>query len=183
MISARFERTAVLVSTLVDENDIDHSFGDFSLREAIEFVNASLPDLSDAIRFDESIWGGTILLTQGQLNIEGGPATIEGPGADLMTIDASGNDPTPDTDNGDGSRVFQTGGEVEIIGVTLTGGDTPSLGGAISAGESDFGQSSDADSGVRSAVTRPALRAVAFTPASMSRSSTAQSPATQPATC
>ena len=131
-----YERTAVLVSTLVDENDIDHSFGDFSLREAIEFVNASLPDLSDAIRFDESIWGGTILLTQGQLNIDalGTRATIEGPGANLMTIDASGNDPTPDTDNGDGSRVFQTGGEVEIIGVTLTGGDTPFVGGAIWAG-------------------------------------------------
>ena len=33
--------------------------------------------------------------------------TIIGPGANLLTIDASGNDPTPGrTNNGDGSRVF-----------------------------------------------------------------------------
>ena len=36
--------------------------------------------------------------------------TIEGPGAELLTIDASGNDPTPDIDNGNGRRVFNIDG-------------------------------------------------------------------------
>ena len=46
-----------------------------------------------------------ILLTHGELVISG-TYQIDGPRADLLTIDAAGNDPTPMTNNGDGSRVF-----------------------------------------------------------------------------
>jgi len=56
-----------------------------------------------------------------------------------LTIDASGNDPTPDDDdNGDGSRVFniddrnsETNIAVTIGGLTLTGGDVHEYGGSI----------------------------------------------------
>ena len=55
-----------------------------------------------------------------------------------MTIDASGNDPTPATDNGDGKRVFNidngnniTNANVQIAGLTLTGGDVTGSGGGI----------------------------------------------------
>ena len=48
----------------------------------------------------------TILLTQGQLEIRS-TLTLNGPGANLLTIDASGSDPTPLVDNSDGSRVFR----------------------------------------------------------------------------
>ena len=56
----------------------------------------------------------TITLTQGELAITDS-LTINGPGANLLTIDASGNDPTPDVNNGDGSRVFNIddGNDVE----------------------------------------------------------------------
>ena len=62
--------------------------------------------------------------------------TIDGPGAGVLIIDASGNDPTPNTNNGDGSRIFRIvdpGGtvlpEVTISGLTLTGGDANNAGG------------------------------------------------------
>ena len=57
--------------------------------------------------------------------------TITGPGANRLTIDASGSDPTPDEKNGDGSRVFNITSGTAISGLTLTGGDATGLGGAI----------------------------------------------------
>ncbi len=76
-------------------------------------------------------------MTQGELAITDSLA-INGRGANLLTIDASGNDPTPDTNNGDGSRVFNIDDgsflnvlEVSISGLMLTGGD---LGGSLSGG-------------------------------------------------
>jgi hypothetical protein len=66
--------------------------------------------------------------------------TISGPGANLLTIKAF--DPTPATKNGDGSRVFTiddgsttTVRDVSISGLTLTGGDVATSGGAISSAE------------------------------------------------
>ena len=77
------------------------------------------------------------MLTQGELKITDS-LTINGPGANLLTIDASGNDPTPDVNNGDGSRVFNIDDgndanllDVSISGLTLTGGDVSGDGGAI----------------------------------------------------
>ncbi len=134
-----------VVDTLVDESDGDFSAGDLSLREAIERVNVD-PSLF-RIGFDPTLTGGgtsspaTIALTMGELQISGN-AVIVGPGADRLIIDASGNDPTPAANDGNGSRVFNiTDGngtadkEVLISGLTLTGGDVNSSGGGIANGE------------------------------------------------
>ena len=51
-----------------------------------------------------------------------------------LTIDASGNDPTPSEDNGDGTRIFNIDDAfVTLSGLTLTGGDVDGNGGAIRA--------------------------------------------------
>ena len=67
---------------------------------------------------------------------------INGPGASLLIVDASGSDPTPEQNNGDGSRVFNINdgisslrSEVTLVGLTLTGGDVSGGGGAISTSE------------------------------------------------
>jgi hypothetical protein len=130
----------LLVDTLEDESDGDYSRGDLSLREAIELANASRYEgIVDTIRFDPALTAAgrvTILLMHGEFKITDS-LTIEGPGADLLTIDASGNDPTPDEDRGDGSRVFlvddnaSTIADVSIRGLTLTGGDASSMVGPL----------------------------------------------------
>ena len=132
----------LLVDTLVDESDGDYSRGNLSLREAIELANAN--PVPDTIRFDPifaAIAGplpATILLTQGELVITDS-VEIVGLGAELLTIDASGNDPTPDSNNGDGSRIFKiddsdeaTALDVTLSDITLTGGD---LGGGPITGQ------------------------------------------------
>lgn len=128
--------TQIVVDTFADENDGDHSRGDLSLREAIGLANAD-PG-SDLIRFDPDLFAsgpGTIILTMGALVVSTS-LSIEGPGAELLSIDASGNDPTPDMNNGDGTRVFEVTNNVSISGLTLTGGDAAAGGGAIrNAGE------------------------------------------------
>ena len=64
---------------------------------------------------------------------------ILGPGAENAIIDASGNDPTPLFNNGDGSRVINISDgnaaliPVWIAGLTLTGGDVSGNGGAINS--------------------------------------------------
>ncbi|MGD9635508.1 MAG: choice-of-anchor Q domain-containing protein [Pirellulales bacterium] len=129
-----------MVDTLVDESDGDYSPGDLSFREAIELANAArFEGVVDTIHFDPALTANgpaAIVLTQGELKITDS-LTINGPGAGLLTIDASGNDPTPDENNNDGSRIFNidngiaTEINVMIVGLTLTGGDTSGNGGAI----------------------------------------------------
>ena len=118
-----------VVDTLVDENDGDHSPGDVSLREAILLAESSAG--IDRIMFDPGLAGGTILLTHGELAINDS-LQIVGLGRNLLTISARGNDPTPATANGDGSRSFHVFPQalLEIHGLTITGGDT-FIGGAI----------------------------------------------------
>ena len=92
------------------------------LRDAIGLANAD--SVADEITFSVT---GTINLAS-QLPTITQPLTITGPGADLLTLDAGdGADNTFGT--GDGYRIFRiTGAEtldVEISGLTLTGGDTP----------------------------------------------------------
>ncbi|MEX0613470.1 MAG: choice-of-anchor Q domain-containing protein, partial [Pirellulales bacterium] len=124
----------LLVDTLVDELDADYSRGDLSLREAIKLANTW--SSTDTIRFDPALAGGTILLTMGDLAITD-HTTIIGPASELLTIDASGSDPTPAVNDGVGKRIFSITGTansritVEIGGLILTGGDTGSQGGAI----------------------------------------------------
>jgi hypothetical protein len=131
----------LVVDTLADESDGDFRIGDLSLREAIQLAN--LWPSSDTIHFDRALTAGgpaTILLKMGELKVTG-ITTIEGPGAKLLTIDASGNDPTPDVDDGKGSRVLNLSGseggkaiDVSLANLTLTGGDfrgSAESGGAI----------------------------------------------------
>jgi hypothetical protein len=128
----------LIVDTLADENDDDYSLGDRSLREAIGVAIGGVG--AETITFAAALTSGgpaTILLTLGELAIRD-DLTINGPSANLLTIDAGGNDPTSATNNGDGSRVFNIDNgdsgtliDVELIGLTLTGGDASSSGGAI----------------------------------------------------
>ncbi len=134
----------VTINTLddtVDFNDVVTS-----LREALFATN--LVGGADTIEFATSLTSGgpaTLTLTQGELKISDA-LVINGPGANLLTIDASGNDPTPDStlddddfsDDFDGSRVFNIDDgnftadkSVSIFGLTLTGGDVYGSGGAI----------------------------------------------------
>lgn len=128
---------SVTVDTLVDENNGIGVGAGTSLREAIA-VAAS----GDTIDFSVT---GTINLSVGTTNSTKHLAinkslTIAGPGANLLTIKAF--DPTPATKNGDGSRIFNiddgntaTLANVQISGLTLTGGDTVTAGGAINSSE------------------------------------------------
>jgi parallel beta-helix repeat protein/predicted outer membrane repeat protein len=130
------QAASLIVDTLTDENDGNFSPGDFSLREAIGFANGLTGP--NVITFAATLTSGgpaTIPLTQGQLAITAS-MTISGPGANLLSIDATGNDPTPTMDNGDGSRVFNVSNnnapsliDVSISGLTLTGGDADVNGG------------------------------------------------------
>jgi hypothetical protein len=128
----------LVVDTLADESDGNYALGDLSLREAILLAN-TWPS-TDTIHFDPALTAGgpaTILLTMGELKITD-DTTINGPGASLLTIDASGNDPTPDANEGNGSRVFNIDDgnnlvniDVLMSGLTLTGGDAMGAGGGV----------------------------------------------------
>jgi predicted outer membrane repeat protein len=138
----RLEDRRLLAVVTVDTLDdlIDFTDGKTSLREA-NFATNTVPG-ADEIRFDPALFATgprTILLTHGELAITDS-LTIAGPGADLLTIDASGNDPTPFNSNYDGDRIFTIPGtgdqaiKTTLSGLTLTGGDpTNQLGGAIYA--------------------------------------------------
>lgn len=140
--------STLIVDTKDDESDGNFSEGDVALREAIEIANGSTQ--IDTIEFAAELTAGgpdTILLTLGELLISE-DLTIAGPGANLLTIDASGSDPTPNStlvdliaNDGDGSRVFHVNKpaaliDVEIMGLTLTGGDVAGKGGGIYNAES-----------------------------------------------
>src|SRR3954471_19727756 len=126
----------VTVDTLADT--VDFNDGHTSLREAIFATN--LVAGADTINFAPSLTANgpaTILLTQGELKITDA-LTINGPGASVLTIDASGNDPTPNLNNGDGIRIFNIddGNLTHVLVVSigdlkLTGGDVFGTGGAI----------------------------------------------------
>ena len=140
-----FERHPVaavdlIVDTLMDEMDADFNAGDLSLREAVFIAN--LRPGADTIRFETSLSNGTILLTRGELVIFD-VLTIDATALmDGLTIDASGNDPTPDEIKWDGSRIFniddgdnETDSPVAMRGLTLTGGDSSDVGGAVRTSE------------------------------------------------
>ncbi|MEW6127478.1 MAG: HYR domain-containing protein [Acidobacteriota bacterium] len=89
-----------------------------TLRAAIEDANALTTCAPLQINFAGGIT--LITLTNGQLNINRG-MTINGPGADTLTISGSGL-----------SRVFQiSSATVSLNGLTITGGSTTSAGGGI----------------------------------------------------
>lgn len=144
----------ITVDSLADNLTSD---GLITLREAIEAANNdTIADAmenvqagsgADTIEFDPALFISgpqTILLslpTREALTLLS-DITITGPGAALLTIDASENDLTPNstpldgttTDDGDGSSVFVILGpeiSVSIAGLSLTGGDAPIGGGIV----------------------------------------------------
>lgn len=147
LLEARQLLAVVTVNTLEDK--VDFNDGATSLREAIFATN--LVGGADTIEFSASLTSGgpaTLTLVQGELKITD-TLVINGPGTNLLTIDASGNDPTPDSNyddglfnDGDGSRVFSINDgssdnflNVSIGGLMLTGGDVDGNGGAIQSFE------------------------------------------------
>jgi hypothetical protein len=111
-----------VVDTLADNFNYDYSAGHLSLREALYI--AQLPGVTAPITFAPGLHG-TIALTGGPLAITSG-VTIQGPGANVLTIDAGGQ-----------SRVFSVGGgsadKVTISGLTITGGSAATGGGIWNA--------------------------------------------------
>jgi hypothetical protein len=78
----------------------------------------------DTIVFDDSLNGGTLTLTSGELQVSQS-VTIQGPGSDLLTIDGN-----------HGSRVLEVlpGADVSILGLTFTHGVANSDGSGSLAG-------------------------------------------------
>src|SRR5262249_51422092 len=111
-----------VVDTLADNFDYDYSAGHLSLPEALYI--AQLPGVTTPITFAPGLQG-TIALTRGQLAIQSG-VTIQGPGANVLTVDAGGQ-----------HRGFSvTGGTattVSISGLTISGGSAATGGGILNA--------------------------------------------------
>jgi predicted outer membrane repeat protein len=128
----------IMVNTNSDTTNLNDNLT--TLREAIFAANV-VPG-ADEIKFAPSVVEGTshtILLKEGEIKITDS-LTITGLGADKLTINASGNDTTPELKDGKGSRIFNITGpkegeklNVSISRLKLTGGDTTLAGGAISS--------------------------------------------------
>jgi hypothetical protein len=123
------EPSMLVVDTLADEDDGNYADGDRSLREVINLTNATAA--AETISFAPALTSGgpaTVALTQGELHVRGS-STINGPGAQLLSIDASGTDPTPGVSNVDGSRIFRITDQIALVsnvsisGLTLSGAD------------------------------------------------------------
>ena len=90
------------VDTLVDENDGNYSGGDRSLREVL----CGYPRGDDRIQPRFNKWRASEHCAYPGGACHRRSLTIQGPGSNKLTIDASGNDPTPAVNNGDGSGIF-----------------------------------------------------------------------------
>ena len=129
----QLEQRAMLTTFVVDtlSDIVDAQDNRTSLREAVLSANENPGE--DEIRFADRVTG-RLLLQNGELAISDS-VRIVGPGAHLLTIDALGNDPTPQDANGDGSPAFAVVRErrepysrFHLSDVTVTGAD----GGAMS---------------------------------------------------
>lgn len=109
-----FDATSLIVNTVADVVDFDETV--ISLREALIASAARVGD--DTITFDAVVFAApsSILLELGQLStLDANSVTIDGPGRDLLTVDAQGRSRVIDFD-GYGGRT--------IDGLTITGGRT-----------------------------------------------------------
>jgi hypothetical protein len=112
---------SLVVDTTSDEvNDTD---GLTSLREALAYAN-SLPG-TNTITFDRSVFGTTaqtiaLSTSLGELTLsDTAGTTIEGPGANLLTVSGGG-----------ATRVFDVeGGSLALLGLTVSGGKADNGGG------------------------------------------------------
>ena len=110
------------ITTLDDTIDLDD--GEISLREALAYTTVSG---DDTITFDETLFASgpaVLTLQKGEIGLryaDDGAITIEGPGADLLTIDAGGT-----------GRICSVVADVVagFSGMTMTGGSATD-GGAV----------------------------------------------------
>ena len=113
------ETPSLVVTTADDEFDLYDA--DITLREAAFY--AGIVDMGATITFNSSLDGGTILLDGNPIELRGS-LTLDASLLNAITIDAAGR-----------SRVFHAWGnagtEVELIGLTVTGGASPGHGGGI----------------------------------------------------
>ncbi len=118
-------RMLALLTVTTDQDVVDLDDGQTSLREAI--FAANLVPGADEIQFDFGHDGpATILLTQGELRIEDS-LTITGPGAELLTIDASGIETVTSSsifNISDGKAMII---DASIYGLTLTGAQNSAI--------------------------------------------------------
>ena len=115
--------TTFTVTTAIDENNGVGGAG-LSLREAIGGANTTPGD--DIIEFDESLTGEIITLTLGEISIIG-DLTINGLGADVLTISGNNSSRIFNIDDLDSSIEVN----VEINELTISEGFSTSDGGAI----------------------------------------------------
>jgi hypothetical protein len=131
------DRTAPAMLTVTTLSDLSVHTG-VSLRNAIATANIDAQvGTADTINFDSSLAGGTVLLSQGQLELSGVPAT----GTALIQIDASGLTGGITIDGQQAQRILYVDGGVrsELDNLTLKNGYagptypvvTPLGGGAI----------------------------------------------------
>ena len=126
-ISTQLPATGLVVSSTVDLIDNDHSFGNLSLREAILIANAN-PGMQ-TIEFAFPSGGPQTIQLVSSLPTITESVNIVGPGSSLLSIDA-GNGVDGVANTADGFRVLKVASdlpgelqEVEISGLTITGGD------------------------------------------------------------
>jgi hypothetical protein len=82
-----YEPGLIQVSTLADENDGNYSAGDLSLREALHLAKITSGD--ETIVFAPGLTGSIITINEFSIGAEfDGNVTIDGPGADVLTIDS-----------------------------------------------------------------------------------------------
>ena len=139
-VEARNLMAVLTVDTVVDV--VDAQDGATSLREAVIAAN-EVPVGEDArIVFDASIDGRTIYLSEGELFVQRS-VVIDGLSVERgISIDASHSDADPNVAQGDGSRIFLIDdgsaafrSDVQLLGLTLRGGDSADSGGAIRTAE------------------------------------------------
>ena len=126
----------LVVDTLLDENDGDYSAGDLSLREAVGLANGSIGP--NTITFAAALDGGTIplnlLLDEIDITDEVIIDATSLPAG--ITVDA-GDGADGAFNTADGIRIFNINDsqandiDVEMKGITFTGGDVDDGGGAI----------------------------------------------------
>ena len=107
------------MATFTVTNLLDSGMG--SLRESI--IDANTQAGADEIIFESELSGGTIDLTSGALTISDS-LTIDGLGADLLTVDGDGNSRVFNVSDGESSENFDGESETDVFinGLTITGG-------------------------------------------------------------
>ena len=135
----RFHEVTMVVTSLSEANNTNHSFNDLSLREATIIAGSTFAD--ERIEFDATLFADglpkTIFLESGGINIgpidldgsasitgSPGSITIIGPGSSKLILDGTGIEDGLDSGNSDiiGQSGFAKIPSVGISGLTVTGG-------------------------------------------------------------